>query len=240
MKLSVLIPVYNEENTVENLIKKVAQIKGQGSITELEIIAVNDCSVDNTLKILRNIEKSGLIKLVHHELNMGKGAAIRTAIAHATGEFTIFQDADLEYDPADIVKMAGVVEEKGIDILYGSRFLEKKESPLGKFHYFVNAGLTTLSNFFTGLKLTDMETCYKMFRTQVIKKIEIEENRFGLEPEITAKAAALVASEKLKMEEIPISYIPRKHSDGKKIGFRDGLRAVYIIFKYGFKTENML
>ncbi|HSW60608.1 MAG TPA: glycosyltransferase family 2 protein [bacterium] len=234
MKLSVLIPVYNEENTVADLIRKVSAIKGMGNISELEIIAVNDCSVDNTLKILKDIEIAGLIKLVHHELNMGKGAAIRTAIAHATGEFTIFQDADLEYDPADIVKMAGVVEEKGLDILYGSRFLAKKESPLGKFHYFVNAGLTTLSNYFTGLKLTDMETCYKMFRTQVIKKIEIEENRFGLEPEITAKAAMLVVSEKLRMEEIPISYAPRKHNEGKKIGCRDGLRAVYIIFKYGF------
>lgn len=234
MKLSVLIPVYNEEKTVENLINKVAQIKGQGNITELEIIAVNDCSTDNTLKILRNIESSGLIKLAHHELNMGKGAAIRTAITHVTGDFTIFQDADLEYDPQDIVKMAGTVEEKGLDILYGSRFLGRPESPLGKFHYFVNAGLTTLSNFFTGLKLTDMETCYKMFKAEVIKKIEIEENRFGLEPEITAKAAMLVASENLKMEEITISYTPRKHSDGKKIGFKDGLRAVYIILKYGF------
>ena len=237
MKLSVVIPVYNEEKTVENLINKVAQIKGKGSITELEIIAVNDCSTDKTLEILKNVEKSGLIKLVHHELNMGKGAAIRTAIAHATGEFTIFQDADLEYDPADIVKMAGVVEEKGLDILYGSRFLEKKESPLGKFHYFVNAGLTTLSNFFTGLKLTDMETCYKMFRAEVIKKIEIEENRFGLEPEITAKAAELVKNNGLKMEEIPVSYIPRKHNEGKKIGCRDGIRAVYIILKYGIIKE---
>jgi glycosyltransferase involved in cell wall biosynthesis len=234
VKLSVLIPVYNEENTVEELIRKVCSIKGKGVISDLEIVAVNDCSTDGTLQVLKKMESSGYIKLVIHEKNAGKGAAIRSAIAHATGEFTIFQDADLEYDPADIVKMAGVVEEKGLDILYGSRFLEKKESPLGKFHYFVNAGLTTLSNFFTGLKLTDMETCYKMFRTQVIKKIEIEENRFGLEPEITAKAAALVASENLKMEEIPISYIPRKHNEGKKIGCRDGFRAVYIIFKYGF------
>lgn len=234
MKLSVLIPVYNEENTVEDLIRKVSAISGCGNITELEIITVNDCSTDKTLEILKKMEKAGFVKLYNHKKNMGKGASVRTAIAHATGDYTIFQDADLEYDPEDIVKMVGIVEEKALDILYGSRFLDKKESPLGKFHYFVNAGLTTLSNFFTGLKLTDMETCYKMFRTEVIKKINIEENRFGLEPEITAKAARLISDESLKMEETPVSYIPRKHNEGKKIGFRDGIRAIYIIFKYGF------
>ncbi|HNW83419.1 MAG TPA: glycosyltransferase family 2 protein [bacterium] len=235
MKLSILVPVYNEENTVEKLVDKLLEIKGSGVIEDVEIIAVDDCSKDNTLKILEDLEKKGFIRLLKHEVNMGKGAAIRTAIGAATGDYIIFQDADLEYDPADIVRMAEEIIEKELDILYGSRFYGKETSPLGRFHFFVNGGLTTLSNVFTGLKLTDMETCYKMFRTQVIKKIEIEENRFGIEPEITAKAARLVAEENLKIAEIPISYNPRRHDEGKKIGIKDGFRAVYIILKYGLQ-----
>lgn len=232
MKLSVLIPVYNEENTVADLIEKVMKIKGQGVIDELEIVAVDDCSSDKTLQVLEKYEDKG-VKLLRHEKNMGKGAAVRTAIKAATGDYTIFQDADLEYDPQDIVRMCDKVEAEGLDVLYGSRFLDNRTSPLGKFHFMVNAGLTTLSNFFTGLKLTDMETCYKMFRTEIIQKIKIEENRFGLEPEITAKMSSLVKKNKLKIAEMPISYAPRKHDEGKKIGFSDGVRAVYIIFKYG-------
>lgn len=235
MKLSILVPVYNEEKTVEELIRKVYSIKGKGVISDLEIVAVNDCSTDGTLQVLKKMEGDGYIKLVSHEKNAGKGAAIRTAIAHATGDVTIFQDADLEYDPEDIVRMASEITEKELDILYGSRFIGKETSPLGRFHFFVNGGLTTLSNIFTGLKLTDMETCYKMFKAEVIKKIEIEENRFGLEPEITAKAALLVAEENLKIAEISISYNPRKHNEGKKIGIKDGFRAVYIILKYGLQ-----
>ena len=232
MKLSVLIPVYNEENTVADLLEKVLKIKGEGCIDDLEIVAVDDCSSDGTLKVLEKFTERG-VKLLRHEKNQGKGAAVRTAIKGATGDFTIFQDADLEYDPLDIVKMCDKVESEGLDVLYGSRFLDNPESPLGQFHYFVNAGLTTLSNLFTGLKLTDMETCYKMFRTEVVQKITIEENRFGLEPEITAKIARLIKKDKLKMAEMPISYNPRKHDEGKKIGFSDGVRALYIIFKYG-------
>ena len=232
MKLSVLIPVYNEENTVADLIDKVLEIKGHSVIDELEIIAVDDCSSDKTLTVLEKYEDKG-VKLLRHELNMGKGAAVRTAIVAATGDFMIFQDADLEYDPMDIVKMCEKVKSESLDVLYGSRFLDNPSSPLGRFHYLVNAGLTTFSNLFTGLKLTDMETCYKMFKTEVIQKIEINENRFGLEPEITAKIARLIKKNKLKMAEMPISYNPRKHDEGKKIGFSDGVRAVYIIFKYG-------
>lgn len=235
MKLSILVPVYNEENTVEKLVRKLLEINGKAPLEKIEIIAVDDCSKDNTLKILEKLAEDGTIKLLKHEKNMGKGAAIRTAIGAATGDYTIFQDADLEYDPEDIVRMAATVTEKKLDILYGSRFLGKETSPLGRFHFFVNGSLTTLSNIFTGLKLTDMETCYKMFKAKVIKKIKIEENRFGLEPEITAKAARLVKSKGLKIEEIPISYNPRKHNEGKKIGMKDGFRAVYIILKYGFQ-----
>ena len=232
MKLSVLIPVYNEESTISDLLEKVMKIKGKGCVEELEIIAVDDCSGDGTLSVLEKFRNRG-IKLLKHEKNLGKGAAVRTAVKAATGAYTIFQDADLEYDPEDIVKMCEKIEAENLDVLYGSRFLENPDSPLGRFHYFVNAGLTTLSNLFTGLKLTDMETCYKMFRTSVIQKIDIEENRFGLEPEITAKMAYLVRKEGLKIAEMPISYSPRKHDEGKKIGFSDGVRAVYIIFKYG-------
>jgi glycosyltransferase involved in cell wall biosynthesis len=234
LKLSILVPVYNEENTVENLIRSLLEIKGKGTIKNIEIIAVNDCSADKTPEILDKLKSEGLITLLTHEKNMGKGAAVRTAISGATGDYTIFQDADLEYDPEDIVKMTEVVEEKGLDVLYGSRFLETTTSPLGKFHYLVNKFLTTLSNLFTGLKLTDMETCYKMFRAEIIKSIIINENRFGIEPELTAKMARLVKEKGLKIEEIPISYNPRRHNEGKKIGIKDGIRAVYIILKYGF------
>ncbi len=234
MKLSILVPVYNEENTVENLIRSLNSIKGKGAIEDIEIIAVNDCSTDKTPEILDKLRSEGLITLLNHKKNMGKGAAVRTAISGATGDYTIFQDADLEYDPQDIIKMAQVAKEKGLDVLYGSRFLENRTSPLGKFHYLVNKFLTILSNMFTGLKLTDMETCYKMFKAEIVKSVVINENRFGIEPELTAKIAKLVKEKGLKIEEIPISYNPRKHNEGKKIGMKDGIRAVYIIFKYGF------
>lgn len=231
MKLSVLIPVYNEEKTLEIILEKVLEIEKSPLIDELEVIAVDDCSKDNSLNILGKY--SDKIKILKQEKNQGKGAAIRTAAANATGDYVVFQDADLEYDPQDLLKMLGFAVKNSVDVLYGSRFLEKKTSPLGKAHYFVNAGLTTFSNLLTGLKLTDMETCYKMFRGEILKEINIEEDRFGLEPEITAKAAKICAEKNLKLCEIPINYDPRKYNDGKKIGWKDGLRALYIILKYG-------
>ena len=233
MKLSILLPVYNEEKTLDTIFSKVLEIEKSPLIDELEIIAVDDFSKDNSLNILNKYAKNGQIKLFMHETNKGKGAAVRTAAANATGDYVVFQDADLEYDPQDLLKMLDFAVKENADIVYGSRFSGKSTSPLGKMHYFVNAGLTTLSNFFTGLSLTDMETCYKMFRGSVLKEINIEEDRFGLEPEITAKAARICADKKLKLLEIPISYNPRKFEDGKKIGWKDGLRAVYIILKYG-------
>lgn len=233
MKLSILIPVYNEEKTLETIFAKVFEIENSQLINELEVIAVDDCSKDNSLNILEKYAGVGKIKLLKHEKNQGKGAAIRTAAANATGDYVVFQDADLEYDPQDLLKMLDFAVKNNVDVLYGSRFLEKKTSPLGKAHYFVNAGLTTLSNVFTGLNLTDMETCYKMFRREILKEINIEEDRFGLEPEITAKVAKICAEKNLKLCEIPINYDPRKYNDGKKIGWKDGLRAVYIILKYG-------
>ena len=233
MKLSILIPVYNEEKTLETIFAKVFEIENSQLINELEVIAVDDCSKDNSLNILEKYASVGKIKLLKHEKNQGKGAAIRTAAANATGDYVVFQDADLEYDPQDLLKMLDFAAKNSVDVLYGSRFLNKKTSPLGKMHYFVNAGLTTFSNLFTGLNLTDMETCYKMFRGEILKEINIEEDRFGLEPEITAKVAKICAEKNLKLCEIPINYDPRKYNDGKKIGWKDGLRAVYIILKYG-------
>lgn len=233
MKLSVLVPVYNEEKTLDAIFGKVFEIERSSLIDELEVVAVDDCSKDGSLSILRKYADTGKIKLFRHEKNQGKGAAVRTAVANSTGDYVIFQDADLEYDPQDILKMLDFAVKNGADVLYGSRFLEKKTSPLGKFHYFVNAGLTTFSNLFTGLSLTDMETCYKMFRGKIIKEINIEEDRFGLEPEITAKVAKICTEKDLVLKEIPISYSPRRSEEGKKIGVKDGLRAVYIILKYG-------
>ncbi len=233
MKLSILIPVYNEEKTLETIFGKILEIEKSPLIDELEVVTVDDCSKDNSFNILNKYAESGKIKLLKHEKNQGKGAAIRTAAENATGDYVVFQDADLEYDPQDLLKMLDFAVKNNVDVLYGSRFLEKKRSPLGKAHYFVNAALTTLSNVFTGLNLTDMETCYKMFRREILKEINIEEDRFGLEPEITAKAAKICAEKNLKLCEIPINYDPRKYNDGKKIGWKDGLRAVYIILKYG-------
>lgn len=233
MKLSILIPVYNEEKTLDLILPQVLDLQKSPLVDELEVIAVDDCSKDNSLNLLKRYEDNKSLKLLLHEHNKGKGAAIKTAVSNATGDYVVFQDADLEYDPQDLLKMLDFAVKNNVDVLYGSRFLEKKESPLGKFHYFVNAGLTTLSNLFTGLALTDMETCYKMFRGEILKQIDIEEERFGLEPEITAKMARICEEKKLKTGEIPISYAPRKHDEGKKIGFKDGLRAVYIILKYG-------
>lgn len=233
MKLSVLIPVYNEEKTLDLIIPKVLDLEKSPLVDELEVIAVDDCSKDNSLNLLKKYKDNKNIRLFVHEHNQGKGAAIKTAISEASGDYVVFQDADLEYDPQDILKMLDFAVKNTADVLYGSRFQEKRKSPLGKIHYFANAGLTTLSNIFTGLSLTDMETCYKMFRGEILKKINIEEERFGLEPEITAKIAKICEKENLKMCEIPITYAPRKHDEGKKIGFKDGLRAVYIILKYG-------
>lgn len=233
MKLSVLIPVYNEEKTIDLILAKVFELERSPLIDSLEVIAVDDCSKDNSLNLLKKYADSGRIRLLRHEKNQGKGAAVRTAVANSTGDYVVFQDADLEYDPQDLLKMLDHAVKNNVDVLYGSRFLEKKTSPLGRFHYFVNAGLTTFSNLLTGLNLTDMETCYKMFKSEVIKEINIEEDRFGLEPEITAKVAKLCAVKDLKIDEIPISYDPRRTDEGKKIGAKDGLRALYIILKYG-------
>ncbi|MBD5778695.1 glycosyltransferase family 2 protein [Pelagicoccus sp. NFK12] len=224
--LSIIIPVYNEFSTVSDVVRSVRERGPAGA----ELIVVDDCSSDGTRTVLQE-ELSGLIdKIVLHEVNQGKGAALRSGIGVATGEFVVFQDADLEYDPGELGAMLEIVQSGKADAVYGSRFLHPKTKEICPlWHRAVNRGLTEFSNLFTGFRLTDMETCYKLLPLSFMKSIEMEENRFGIEPEITAKAA----DHGLRVEEIPIAYNRREFDEGKKIGPIDGFRALYVITKYG-------
>jgi glycosyltransferase involved in cell wall biosynthesis len=225
MKLSVLVPVYNEVHTLENLLEAVRAVQG----IDMEIILVDDYSTDGTRDLYPKI--SHLVdKIVLHEVNQGKGAAIRTAIQHATGDYCVIQDADLEYDPKEFHLLLEPVFQHGADAVYGSRFLSGRPHKVLYFwHSLGNKFLTLLSNMFTDLNLTDMETCYKLVRTDILKSIKIEQNRFGLEPELTAKLARLDIS----IFEVGISYNGRSYEEGKKIGWKDGVRAIQCILKYG-------
>jgi glycosyltransferase involved in cell wall biosynthesis len=225
MLLSVLIPAYNEVNNIQDILKKILDV----SIPK-EIIVVDDGSTDGTRKLLENL-KSDIIKVVFHEKNQGKGQAIRTAIEHSTGDIIIIQDADLEYDPADYQKLIRPILDNKADVVYGSRF--KDNLGLKNFYfsnYWANKFLTLLSNLFNQLNLTDMETCYKVFRRDVIQELKLREQRFGIEPEITAK----IAKKKLRIFEVAISYQGRRFSQGKKIGFKDGVWAIFCIVRYAF------
>lgn len=225
--LSIIIPVFNEVTTLAPVI---AAVRDSG-IDEIQLVVVDDFSTDGTRLLLDGELGAQIDIIVKHSENRGKGAALRSGIEASTGKYIVFQDADLEYDPRELKAMLGLLEAGVADVVYGSRFLNpeiKKISPF--WHRMVNGGLTLYSNFFTGLRLTDMETCYKMFPKGVLDRIELTEDRFGVEPEITAKAAAL----DLSFLEIPISYNRRTFEDGKKIGARDGFRALYVISKYAF------
>lgn len=232
-KLSIIIPAYNEAATIHLILDKVKQIQLVNNI-EKEIIIVNDCSKDKTEEAILNYSQYNSdinILYIKHEINKGKGAALHTGIKHATGEYLIIQDADLEYDPNEYNFLLKPIIDGFADVVYGSRFIGGNPHRILFFwHTIGNKYLTFLSNMFTNLNLTDMETCYKLFNTKLIQGIELKENRFGFEPEITSKISRIP---KIRIYEVGISYYGRTYEEGKKIGWKDGFRAIYCIFKYG-------
>ena len=224
MKLSIVIPCYNEVRTIRTIVERVRA----APVPHKEIIIVDDCSIDGTKGILLDIAPL-VDRVIYHDVNQGKGAALRTGFAAATGDVVIVQDADLEYDPNEYPRLLAPIERGQADVVFGSRFSGGDAHRVVYFWHMVgNKFLTLLSNMFTNLNLTDMETCYKVFKREIIQGITIEENRFGFEPEITAKIAKL----DIAIYEVGISYYGRTYKEGKKIGWRDGLRALYSIIKY--------
>lgn len=225
MNISIVIPVYNEVHSIEELLARVVSAPLQLK----EIILVNDCSTDGTGELLTERYDRAPFRLIHHKVNQGKGAALRSGFAVATGDIVAIQDADLEYDPHELPRLIKPIEDGKADVVFGSRFAGGAPHRVVYFWHMVgNRFLTMLSNMFTNINLTDMETCYKVFRGEVLKQVQVEENRFGFEPEITAKVARL----KCRIYEVGISYYGRTYEEGKKIGWRDGFRAIYAILKY--------
>lgn len=230
-KLSIVMPVYNEKDTINEIFNRVRNVDVG---MEKEIIMVDDCSKDGTREILKEISEKGLdgVKVIFHEKNCGKGAALRTGFQQVTGDITIIQDADLEYDPSEYPNLIRPIIEGKSDVVYGSRFLGRKRPKGMAFSNFLaNKFLTFISNLLTGFSITDMETCYKVMKSSILKELKLESDRFDIEPEITAK----LAKKKVKLVEVPISYFGRGHEEGKKINWKDGFSAIYKIFKFRFQ-----
>lgn len=224
MKLSIIMPIYNEERTLREIIEQVKKID-----IEKELIIVDDGSSDTTKEILSTI-KDDSIKIFTHAVNKGKGSAIKTALDHLTGELVIIQDADLEYDPNDYIKLIELFKSGKADVVFGSRFLNKKNKLT--FHYFINRFLTAFVNLLYKSHLTDMETCYKVFKTEILKGLDLESNGFEIEPELTIKTFKKGYS----IYEVPINYKSRSYHEGKKIGWLDGLKTLFVILKYKIKS----
>lgn len=225
MKLSVVIPVYNEVTTIEEIISRVS-----ATPLEKEIIIVDDASTDGTQERLKKVSQLPVVRLMYHDVNQGKGAALRTAFSHVAGDVVIIQDADLEYDPREYPKLLEPILDGRADVVYGSRFLGGPHRVLFFWHYVGNKLLTLISNALTNLNLTDMETCYKAFRREVLDRVTIKSNRFGFEPEFTAK----VAKNGFRIYEVPISYSGRNYAEGKKITWKDGFKAIFTIIWFRF------
>lgn len=226
MKISIIIPVFNEKNSIEEIIKRVQAVDVG---LEKEIIIVDDCSQDGTRQILEKLNYPNM-KLFFHSKNEGKGAALQTGFSKAEGDIILIQDADLEYDPKEYHKLLAPILDGRADVVYGSRFLGGPHRVLFFWHYVGNKILTMLSNITSNLNLTDMETCYKVFKKEILNKIKIKSKRFGFEPEVTIKFAKL----KCRIYEVPISYSGRDYSEGKKIGWKDGVAAIFHIIRYKF------
>lgn len=231
MLLSVIIPVYNEKQTLEALVEKVRAVDLSELNLTLEIVVIDDCSQDGTLEVAKRLDKEGKIRLVGHAQNQGKGAALHTGFQEARGDIFLIQDADLEYDPDEYPKLLRPIINGKADVVFGSRFMGGEPHRVLYFwHYVGNKFLTLLSNMTTNLNLTDMETCYKVFRAEVVRSITLEEKRFGFEPEVTAK----IARSGCRIFEVGISYTGRTYGEGKKINWKDGVRALWCIIKYKF------
>lgn len=226
MKLSIVIPVYNEKETIERIFSEVVSVEG----VDKEIIAVDDCSTDGTVEKLKNLEKEyPQAKFIYKDTNRGKGHTLKIGFAQTTGDYVIVQDADLEYDPKDYLKLLNALDDLKVEVIYGSRFSGSYKD-MSTLHYIGNKVLTLVTNIFFGVMLTDMETCYKLMPGDFVRNVDIKSERFDFEPEITAK----ILKKGLRIREVPISYRGRTHSEGKKITWKDGFHALFTLIKYRF------